>query len=522
MENSVEVSLGLDIKKIDFSLYIKKNMENNQIKFRLIKEDIRIHIDENAFDAKLLSVERDGLEMTLNFENPVKKIEHYAVEAMGFFKPSSVLDYLELPETLESINGRSFPFPEAEKIKCTLLSSEGFFIKDKVLLGAIVPESAIEIVVPEGIETIGPWAFPHEPGDAKCVIILPKSVRRIEHDAFNRTVRKVKLPKDLEYIGDRAFYEPAAPSITIPDKVKYIGEFAFADCFWIKSIKLGKGVETVGRGAFAVNGRSYVKKMSGPFASEDERALVFKGVLLSYVTKDLDRPLTLPEGIETIDTGALSCAFTPPVDLPSTLKYIREGGIYGLKDDSEYKIPESVEHIEEGAFNGCKIAKFKSKFADKTGQLIIKDSVLITGSDEIEELVVPSSVSRIGKLAMGEKNNLKSIKFHSGIKTIGDYAFYQCRGLSGDLVLNQGLEEIGEQAFTFHTYSSVTIPSSIKSIGPDAFGASSKIKDVYIQSDHPFNWDMSGIPKEAEIHVPESSIEAFKIAYPERADKIKY
>lgn len=494
-------------------------MENNQIKFRLSDEDMQMRINENAFDAKLLSVERDGLEMTLTFDNPIKKIECDAVVEEGFSE--LVLDYLELPETLESINGHSFPFPEAEKVKCTFLSSEGFFIKDKVLLGAIVPESATEVVVPEGIETIGPWAFPCKAGGEKCVIILPKSVRRIEHDAFYRVDCKVKLPKDLEYIGDRAFYEPAPPSIAIPDKVKHIGEFAFAESYRINSIKLGKGVETVGRGAFAGKGCSSVKKMSGPFASEDGKALVFKGVLLSYAAKALDRPLTLPEGIETIDTGAILCAFKPPVDLPSTLKYIREEGICDLKDDTEYEIPESVEHIEEGAFSCCKIKKFKSKFADKTGQLIIKDSVLITGSCKIEELVVPSSVSRIGKLAMSENPSLKSIKFHSGIKTIGDRAFVGCKGLSGDLVLNQGLEEIGEMSFTMHKYSSITIPSSIKSIGHIAFGYASQTKDVYIQSDHPFNWDMSGISKEAVIHVPESSIEAFKSAYPERANMIK-
>ena len=518
-----EEKLGLDIKKMDFSVNKKKNMENNQIKLRLSNENIQLRIDENAFDAKLLSVERDGLEMTLNFENPIKKIEYQAVEGEGLaYSSQPVLDYLELPETLESINGRSFPFPEAEKVKCTLLSSEGFFIKDKVLLGAIVPKSATEVVVPEGIETIGPWAFPYEPGSGKCVIILPKSVRRIEHDAFNRTVRKVKLPKDLEYIGDRAFYEPAPPSIAIPDKVKYIGEFAFADSYRINSIKLGKGVETVERGAFADDNTPSVKKMSGPFASEDEKALVFKGTLLRYATKDLNRSLTLPDGIETIDTGAIVCRFKPPVNLPSTLKCIREKGICKLYS-SEYKIPESVVHIEEGAFYCCHIDKFKSKFADKTGQLIVKDSVLIAGSCEIEELVVPSSVSRIGKFAMSENTNLKAIKFHSGIKAIGEEAFVECKGLSGDLVLNQGLEEIGEYAFTFHKYSSITIPSSIKSISPNAFGGSygSKIKDVYILSDNPFNWDMSGIPKEAEIHVPESSIEAFRTAYPERADMIK-
>lgn len=497
-------------------------MENNQIKLRLSNENIQLRIEENAFDAKLLSVERDGLEMTLNFENPIKKIECQAVKAEGpsYLLPPSILDYLELPETLESINGRSFPFPEAEKVKCTLLSSEGFFIKDKVLLGAIVPKSATEVVVPEGIETIGPWAFPREAGAEKCVIILPKSVRRIEHDAFNRTVRKVKLPKDLEYIGDRAFYEPAPPSITIPDKVKYIGEFAFAECFWIKSIKLGKGVETVGRGAFAGEGRSFVKKMSGPFASEDGRALVFKGILLSYAFPDLWQPLTLPEGIETIDTGSLMCAYKYPVHIPSTVKYIREKGICSLSAN-EYEIPESVVHIEEGAFYCCQIKKFKSKFADKTGQFIVKDSVLIVGSCEIEELVVPSSVSRIGKFAMSDNTNLKSIKFHSGIKAIGDGAFEGCNGLSGDLVLNQGLEEIGKWTFSGNKYSSITIPSSIKSIEPNAFGYSGETKDVYILSDKPFNWDMSGIPQKAEIHVPESSIEAFRTAYPERADMIK-
>ena len=495
-------------------------MEPNQIKFRLKSETDDFIIHEDAFDAKFLSYERDGLEVTLNFDNPVKVIGTKAITRKGWGK-GTIFAYLELPDSLESINGRSFDYPSVVDIKCHLLTPEGFFINDNILLGAIVPPYAKKVEIPEGITAIGPSAFPKDAGDEKCQIVFPKSLLRIEAHAFcsddssfKSANCKFKFNKNLEYIGDYACVYPADTTLNIPDKVKYIGERAFNITERVKKIKLGKGVEFVGRGAFAADLQS-VTACEGPFASEDKNCLIFKGTLLRVATKDMGLrgiigSYVLPEGIKTIDTGAIPEPRCVPT-FPKTLKTIRSSALISCSGP-ELSLPASVEEIEDGAFKGCRFDKITSKLASKDGMYLKCNSILILGSTKLEDAVIPKGIEKIGDYCF-RQGSVTSIKFNKELKRIGVEAFRFCRKLTGKVVIPEGVEIIDKLAFANTGIEELELPTTLKSLGWNAFESS--VKRLKVAS--PEFIKLPRIPKTVEV--PESLLEQYKSAYPDEADR---
>ncbi|MGN0185078.1 MAG: leucine-rich repeat domain-containing protein, partial [Aristaeellaceae bacterium] len=62
----------------------------------------------------------------------------------------------------------------------------------------------------------------------------------------------ITLPDGLTSIGDYAFYDcDALTSITLPDGLTSIGDYAFYDCDALTSITLPDGLTSIGKYAFA-------------------------------------------------------------------------------------------------------------------------------------------------------------------------------------------------------------------------------------------------------------------------------
>lgn len=99
---------------------------------------------------------------------------------------------------------------------------------------------------------------------------------------------------------------------------------------------------------------------------------------------------------------------------------------------------------------------------------------VITGcSDDIEEIILPEFLDEfpVAKIASNSFNELKKLKrlvLPKNLKLIGGYAFAGCKSLK-EVYLNEGLEIIEDWAFISCNIDEVNIPTSLKSIGPNAF-----------------------------------------------------
>lgn len=103
------------------------------------------------------------------------------------------------------------------------------------------------------------------------------------------------------------------------------------------------------------------------------------------------------------------------------------------------------------------------------------------GCTALQAVNLPSGLTDIGAYAFSNCLGLTSIEIPDSVKTIGKSAFYGNNAAT--LTLGSSLETIGDEAFCFSCFPSVVIPDSVKTIGKNAFGIVCKsvtIKNGYI------------------------------------------
>ena len=100
--------------------------------------------------------------------------------------------------------------------------------------------------------------------------------------------------------------------------------------------------------------------------------------------------------------------------------------------------------------------------------------VVLLGCDDTEvELGLPDTienlpVSKIAPDAFAEKKNLRAVEIPGTCKVIGPYAFAACPNLE-HVILDEGVETIEDWAFINCNIKEIKLPSTIKSIGSNAF-----------------------------------------------------
>ena len=235
------------------------------------------------------------------------------------------------------------------------------------------------IAIPDSVTRIGEEAFWGCSGLAS--ITIPNGVTSIGEDAFYMcaltkvTIPTIAIPYTVTYwskdslkeviitsgesISDRAFdgFERLT-SITIPEGLMSIGEFAFADCFNIKSINYTgeiaswcgiSGLEYLMNtmGTLYING----EELTGELAIPDSVTSIGNGAF--YGCSGLTS-VTIPNSVTSIGSFAfLECNGLTSITIPNSVTSIGDGAFYGCSGLASVTIPNSVTSICIYAFLGC-------------------------------------------------------------------------------------------------------------------------------------------------------------------------
>ena len=133
--------------------------------------------------------------------------------------------------------------------------------------------------------------------------------------------------------------------------------------------------------------------------------------------------------------------------------------LYEYREDAakqipdEYKQEENYESIKDE--NGC----------------VIEDGVLIKYYTEDKEITIPDNVTTIGSsVIVRESEGIDKITIPGNVKRIEKSAFNEMP--LGCVIMEEGVEEIGDYAFAESYYSEIYVPDSVNYIGKFTFRCS--------------------------------------------------
>ncbi|MEI0558319.1 leucine-rich repeat domain-containing protein [Brachyspira intermedia] len=107
-----------------------------------------------------------------------------------------------------------------------------------------------KVILPDYITAFGDEVF------FQCISLtevnMPKSLTEIGISIFVHTkVKNISLPNGLKIINDNAFSMSDIENIDIPDSVIRIGEYVFASCYKLQSVKLSENLSVIDKFTFS-------------------------------------------------------------------------------------------------------------------------------------------------------------------------------------------------------------------------------------------------------------------------------
>lgn len=236
-------------------------------------------------------------------------------------------------------------------------------------------------------------------------------------------------------------------SITIPNSMKHIGEYAFRGCNALEKTNfMGDIADWCDI------------KFGGAYANPISASYNF------YLNDSEVKDLVIPNTVDSIHAYAFDCGNSiTSVALPNSVVYIGEGAFYRTYIN-EIIIPKSVTSIEERVLSGCNALTsiiveegnpvYDSR--DNSNAIIETNSnTLIAGCVTTD---IPNTIMHIGPYAFSYLSSLKAVEIPNNVITTGNYAFYACSYLE-----------------------SITIPNSISHIGDGALYACYSLNSIVVE-----------------------------------------
>ena len=223
----------------------------------------------------------------------------------------------------------------------------------------------------------------------------------------------------------------------------------------------------------AYNGKTYSVTSIGNYAFADCSSLT---------------SITIPSSVTSIGFEAfLGCSGLTSITIPNSVTSIRHFAFWGCSGLTSVTIGNGVTSIGDGAFYNCSsltsvhitdvLSWCNIAFSTYDSNPLANANHLYMNGEEINDLVIPSTVISIGDYAFYGCSGLTSVTIPNSVTSIGSYAFSKCGSLTSVTIPNS-VTSIGNYAFSYcRSLTSVTIPNSVTSIGESAFA------DCYVKND---------------------------------------
>ena len=456
------------------------------------------------------------------------------------FAITNIID-LNLPSNIKFEDGACDVFSESKVKNVTI----GCSMCESMFYGCNYLEN-VTFTADNDINEIPKAAFELTVGLKK--IEIPSSVKKIGDSAFDlSTVSEIKFNEGLETIGNLAFNTWGSfEKITLPSTVKSIGEECF-NSYKPYLIELNDGLERVGKQAFICNFANQSVKIPASVTEIGEKAFGYsdsgkkaenftiygyRGTAaetyanengFTFVPLDLveferfeDTTSTSPVYDVTVHSGAVveerqyaelyeewsedhywinkltfDARGVAPITINDygfagangapgyirTIDFIGSGDVvfgsqaFNFTGIESLTLPANVKFKDnaEGIFTSCLRLKTADIYCDVVPKMFDDCNSLETVNFKGNTTSIPYAAFR--------NCNIKRLDIPSSVKSIGEEAFFGSYQMAA-VTLRSGLSSIGAKAFYDNNFKFVIIPASVTSIGEKAFGYISDSKTI--------------------------------------------
>ena len=322
---------------------------------------------------------------------------------------------------------------------------------------------------------------------------------------YRSSITNVIINSGVTSIGGRAFSGcTGLPSITIPNSVTSIGDQAFSGCTGLTSVTIPNSVTSIGSSAFS--GCGDLKLVTLHSNAIVGKSYTYESTLVNIFGSQVKEYL-IGNSVTSIGKYAFCrCTGLTSITIPNNVTSIGFGAFQGCSNlTSSITIPNSVTSIGQYAFYSC------SNLTSVTlhSNAIVSKSYTSSSSlanifgTQVKEYVIGDDVKSIGQYAFYGCSGLTSITIPNSVTSIGLYAFSGCTSLPmidniryahtylveavdktlSSYKIKEGTRFIGYNAFyNCSSLTSVTIGNSVTSIGQYAFKNCSRLTSVILHS----------------------------------------
>ena len=381
--------------------------------------------------------------------------EDLAVTSIGQFAFSNY-DYIPKGEGDEI----SDEMPETTKI---------WFIGD---------DTITKVIIPEGIETIGSFAFANL--TALKEVVIPSTVTTIDYGAFYgcKNLTKVTGIENVKFINQSAFQDCALDGTLNLKNAIAIGDYAFWNSYRgnaFTSLTLSENCKSVGAYAFANNRSLATLNIESDFLKLGKYAFSGCGELTSASVN----AAVIPEG------AFRDCSKLASITIGKDVNLIGEYAFAGTAL-SKFTVAEGNEAFGKVTDANALYSKDGTKLmlvAPKAGDTFTVSSTAtvieagaFAGNNSIITINAPS-VTKVAGYAFADCMRLTTVTLSDDLFYIGDSAFANTR--ISTLPEMCKVEEIGKYAFTLTNITSIEIADGMI-IGEGAFSYCRSLSTVVI------------------------------------------
>lgn len=388
----------------------------------------------------------------------------------GIFINCSNLEKVVLPSHLVTIGNHAFS--NCSKLKSISLPES----LEAIGFVAFRGTGFEEIVLPSNIRVIGSYAF------AECHslmdITLPDSLETLGYHAFEETrIKTIKMPRGVDTIPSFCFFNCHELEKIDLSHIKNVDRYAFSNCVNLKEVTLNDDAIFIWGDQFA--GCTNLTKVH---LSETLKSIPTNCFKNCTSLKEIN----FPESLSEINDGAFDgCSL---LDVPAFPKDLIKIGRYAFCDNKTIHnllLPRGLKDFDNGAFYGCDIEHISVDPNNKWYSDMGSDIITYLDLDNHRHLLlgcknslIPEGIEIIDRCAFVSVDKLKNFKLPKSLLAIHDYAFDNVDLGIEDFIFPDSLQELGYHAFNIsENIKKIKFNSGLKIVGSNHCKG---IKSLYI------------------------------------------